>query len=756
MPTIPELPNATQTGLQDEIPVSQGGMTRAVTVAELLSETQQLITVPSQTVLGRASLGPGAPEALGIGVGLGLQAANLVANGGDHATFVQESILGTGDEVVINANGIPKRLPAAALRGLFAGGQNVTITTNGLINAATDASVSSSLTALAQGITTAQASIASLGAKIPAGSIVTLNGNGQITSPVTGDVSAATVLSSGGMAVRNLASRASDIANVLDFGAISGGSDCSPAFKAAFARLPNSGGEIWIPAGDFWLSSPIIYTGKPVVIRGAGKGHTRIHLQHTDIGFDFVPGNVFNKIVVLSMSLYAESPSGQTAAALRISFPSVSAFGYVSTSISDVELFGYPNNANGVTPFPQTFLRGIVLNNCWSSQVNNVSWFGPPAAAGSTSSAVVELNGSIDTRLHSIQAYYGNTVVLQTGYCEGIYLSNPLVVGTDYLVRQTDETTWAGYAVGRAMLLGLWAANGEVNTNLGTVQLANVTDGFFANLDITRDGGPNTAQILFNFTNVSNFHVTGCNFVGGPSGGDSQDIAFQFKSTSNSSSNIIDGCHFEDMATVIQVLGPNGTVGLTTFGLHIGNVPITTAVIDQTAQEVSNYIAVMTPSQTGVPAGIGCTKDHVFCSSNGAVLFRINNLPGAANFIRHQPAIATNPPAVCFDGSDTVVNGVIQTKGGSLFISASGGTNGSGNLASFINTPGASNWIVLQNATAGSVSSLGTNAGSLSVQPKGALWLSPTGGLFMPGLPTTRPPSGSGQVWNNGGALSIA
>lgn len=756
MPTIPELPSATQTGAQDEIPVSQAGVTRAVTVAELLSGTQQTIEVPSPSVLGRASLGPGGPEALSVGLGLNIQAASLVANGGDHASFVQELTLGTTDEAIINSGGVPKRLPTSALRSLFSGGRNVTIDSTGIIAATTDTSVTSSLTTLSQNLAGAQASIAALGAKIPAGGFVTLNGSGQITAPVSGDVSAATVLVAAGTTPRSLATRARDVVNILDYGATSGGADCSSAFNAAFAQISPSGGELWIPAGDYWLLSPVVLSGKPIALRGAGKGQTRIHLQHQGVGFDFAPGSVFNKVIITGLSLYAESNAGQTAAGVRISFPAVSAFGYVSASISDIELFGYPNGVNGQAPFPQTFLRGLVLNNCWSSQVTGLSWFGPPASAGSTSSAVVEVNGSVDTRLHGIQAYYGNAVVLQTGYCEGIYLSSPLVVGTDYLMLQTDETKWPGYAVGRPMLLGLWVANGEINTNMGTVRLANVTDGFFASLDITRDGGPNTAQILFDFTNVSNFHVTGCNFVGGPSGGNAQDIAFRFQSTVNSSSNIIDGCHFEDMATVIQITGPNGTVGFTSFGLHLGNVPISTAIIDQTAQEAGNYVGFVTPSQTGVPAGLGLSKDHVLAGAAGAVLFRVSNVVGASNFIRHQPATPSNPPALCFDGTDATVNGVIQTKGGSLFINAAGGTGGSGNLASLINTPGASNWVVVQNATAGNLSLISTNAGGLGLQPKGALWLSPSGGLFLPGLPTTKPATGSGQVWSNGGVLSVA
>jgi hypothetical protein len=756
MPTIAQLPTATTTSVQDEVPISQSGITRAVSVAQLLSGTQAAIEVPSPSVLGRASLGPGGPEALGVGLGLVVQSAALNANGGDHAAFVQESVFASGDEVIVNSSGTPTRLPIPALRALFSAGTNVSIGTTGVIAASTDPGVTSELTTLSQGITAANASIATLGAKIPSGGFAALNTSGQLTSPVASDVSLGTVLASSTAVARDLALRALDVVNVLDFGAVTGGPDCTAAFNAAFAQLPGSGGAIFMPPGDYWIASPLVFSGKPVMLHGAGKGQTRVHLQHTGIGFDFAPGNLFSKVILRDFSAYAENTAGQTAAVARITYPSAGAFGYVSALISDIECFGYPNGANGVAPFPQTFLRGFVLNGCWSTQVNNVSWFGPPAVAGGTTSAVVEVNKSIDTRIQSVQAYYGHAVVVQTGYCEGIYIHNPLVVGVDYLVVQTNQTTWPGYANNKAMLLGLWVGNGEVNTNLGTVLLDNVTDGFFTGLDITRDGGPNTAQTLFGLTNCSNFHVSGCNFVGGPSGGNSQDIAFSFSSTWDSSSNIIEGCHFEDMATVIQINGSNGTVGLTTYGLHLGNVPIATAIIDNTANSIGNHVSFVTPAVGNYPAGIGSSKDHVFSGTNGAVLFQVNNVASAANFLRHQPATSSNPPTLCFDGSDGTINGVIQTKGGSLFINAAGGTSGSGNMISLMNTPGATNWVVVQNATHGNLSLIETNTGGLGLQPQGALYLSPSGGLFAPGLPTSKPATGSNQIWNNGGVLSIA
>ena len=756
MPTIQQLPIADEVSGADELPVSQNGVTRSVSISELLSGTQVAITVPSPCVLGRASFGPGSPEPLALGSGVAVQNAALVANGSDHLSFQQQLMLTATDEVVVNSSGTPKRMTVPLLRGLFSAGGNIAIDVSGVITANTDPNVTSQLQSLGQGLSTTESQVAAITARLPAGNLVGLNAQGQITAPTAGAVSLGTVSVATGAPSRTMISRATDTLNIVDFGAVAGASDCSAAFNAAFAALPAGGGEMFIPAGDFWIATPLLFVNKPVVVRGAGRGISRLHFSHTGIGIDFSSSNVFNKASFRDFSAYAESSVGQTAAVIRITYPELSGFGYVSAVISDIECFGYPNGANGTAPFPQTFLRGIVLNNCWSTQVNNISWFGPPAAAGTSSSAVIEVNRSFDTRIHGLQAYYGDAAVLQTGYCEGIYLTSPLIVGVDYVFRQTDETKWPGYSPNKPMLLGFWAANGELNVNLGIVQMSNVTDAFFVGLDITRDGGPNTSETLFNLANVSNLHVTGCNFVGGPSGGSSQDIAFSFTSTWNSSSNIIDGCHFEDMATVIKISGPNGTVGLTTYGLHLGNVPISTAVIDSTSQQAGNYLSFMTPAAANAPAGIGLTTDHLFTGATGATLFRINNVANAANFIRHQPATASNPPTICFDGSDGQVNGTIQTKGGNLYVNAAGGTTGSGNLVSLLNTPNASNWPVLQNATSGNLSLLTTNTGGLGLQPKGQLWLSPSTGLFMPGLPTAKPTSGSNQIWNNNGVLSVA
>jgi len=421
MPTIPQLPPATTTGAQDELPVSQEGITRSVTVSELLSGTQPAIEIPSGDLLGRVSLGPGGPEAVQVGLGLEISGGTMAADGGDHAFFAAESALDLTDEAILNSSGIPVRLPLPLLRGLFTAGTNVAIGQAGSISAETDPAVETELTSLTSGLATTNANLAALAALVPTGGYVALNGQGQMTAPVAGPVTLGTVSVATGAPERTLGAMSVDTVNVVDFGALTDGSDCTAAFNAAFDEIPASGGDLFIPAGDYHFMSPLVWGSKPLTMRGAGKGQTRLHLQHTGIGFDFDQTSPLNRVVLRDFSAFAESSAGQTAAVARITFPQQTSFGYISAFVSDIECFGYPNGNNGLPPFPQTFLRGIVLNNCWSTQVNNVSWFGPPAAAGATNSAAIEVNGSIDTRILGLQAYFGQAAVLQTGVCQGVY-----------------------------------------------------------------------------------------------------------------------------------------------------------------------------------------------------------------------------------------------------------------------------------------------------------------------------------------------
>jgi len=136
MTTIAQLPPVVTVGPTDLLPLSQEGLLYAVSVSQLNANAQPIITVPMGDLLGRRSIGPGAPESISVGTGLALSTGTLAANGADHAGFPVQSAMSLTDDLVISANNAPGLLPVTALRGLFSAGSGVSIDANGVITAA--------------------------------------------------------------------------------------------------------------------------------------------------------------------------------------------------------------------------------------------------------------------------------------------------------------------------------------------------------------------------------------------------------------------------------------------------------------------------------------------------------------------------------------------------------------------------------------------------------------------------------------------
>lgn len=79
MPEISGLARAIAASDEDELPVSQAGIVRRVSRAQVLAGVQPNLSVPPQTLLGRTTAGTGAPEAIRIGANLTLAAGMLTA-----------------------------------------------------------------------------------------------------------------------------------------------------------------------------------------------------------------------------------------------------------------------------------------------------------------------------------------------------------------------------------------------------------------------------------------------------------------------------------------------------------------------------------------------------------------------------------------------------------------------------------------------------------------------------------------------------
>ncbi len=107
MPTIDELAPATATADTDELLVSQGGIARKATRAQVLSGVQPTVSLNSGSLLGRQSAGTGGPEQIGIGANLTLSGGTLsaAASAFTIASLPVGNVPGTIDDIPIGQAG---------------------------------------------------------------------------------------------------------------------------------------------------------------------------------------------------------------------------------------------------------------------------------------------------------------------------------------------------------------------------------------------------------------------------------------------------------------------------------------------------------------------------------------------------------------------------------------------------------------------------------------------------------------------------
>lgn len=285
MPTITQLPAGIVPSPQDEVPISQNGVTRAVSVAALLSRTQPAINAPTNSLLGRVSPGVGGPETVAIGHGLAVSNGQIAATGSDHAIFPLATQLFSTDEAVLNRGGQPARLQVSALRGMFTAGTNVAIDANGVISIPTG-SVEGTVTA---GNDPRVTGAEQVGNKGQAGGYAPLDTTGRLPSAYLTGVDTSTAAIRGsvpGAVVRALSSWKDETRSVGDFGATGDGvADDTAAFVAGVAWLNNTKGRtLFLPAGVYNIASLVapLAIASGATIKGAGMHRTRLVWDDND------------------------------------------------------------------------------------------------------------------------------------------------------------------------------------------------------------------------------------------------------------------------------------------------------------------------------------------------------------------------------------------------------------------------------------------------------------------------------------------
>jgi hypothetical protein len=130
MPTIDELAPASSASDSDELLVSQAGITRKVTRAQILNGVQSQLAVPSGSLLGNSGTSTGAPQVITVGNNLTFDGTTLSAAAAPFmiSSLASGTVPASGDLVSMSQSGTPVAVTYGQLVNGIAGVGNVNLT----------------------------------------------------------------------------------------------------------------------------------------------------------------------------------------------------------------------------------------------------------------------------------------------------------------------------------------------------------------------------------------------------------------------------------------------------------------------------------------------------------------------------------------------------------------------------------------------------------------------------------------------------
>jgi hypothetical protein len=313
------------------------------------------------------------------------------------------------------------------------------------------------------------------------------------------------VTATGGSAVRSVQDRFGEVADVRDF--YSGNWDT--AFDAAFNSLPATGGVVWVPPGDYAWNAAHVWANKPVALIGAGKGITRIAVNHTGVGLTInqIGANaIFNRTKIEGFTFYAGAAAGPTQGVIAVNYPSGASWptSYQGATFTASHVEMQSNSGTTGPTWANTFRTGFTLTGCWQAKLLDIHFFGAPTNPGLSGSYALGLAECEDTRIVQLFAQYGQAAVTILDHGEGIDLVGASIVGCDWGINVgPSATNWPNPSY---LLFNLiQVVDCECNTYLGAFSLRNVQNTIATSNHFSRFADSGASRWIF-------ANLTDCNW----------------------------------------------------------------------------------------------------------------------------------------------------------------------------------------------------------------------------------------------------
>lgn len=529
----------------------------------------------------------------------------------------------------------------------------------------------------------------------------------------------------GSPAARTAMARAAEVRSLLDWLLPADNGDAAAALTRLCQAVP---GNLHVSmAGNWtWNSSVMACGRRSLAVVGNGPGVTVITAGTAGIMLD-VAAPVGKRVTLRGMTILSSAPAG-TQAVMRVSYPHVPSASLGSVVMEDVEIISPASGA-----VAGSICKGLMLDGAWQPKVARVVLTGRAAIPGDPGCALVDVSETIALSISHSQQYFGDALVYQSGYTEGLTFLDNSLVATNTWVRQNLDTI-----VRRAGLtmIGFWGTNNEISTQQSGLSLASAQNAMLVGQEYGTWG--TGAWIAQDLTDVQGLTSSSELIVGGSNAATSNGVRVSRGSGAYSGNNTWSNLDIQGAVQgYAMIFGPN-TDQNSAQGLRfeIGRA----YVLDQGTNNTITYRAL--------GGGLAHVGNASILGSTSQLLFGVDNIPNAANALVATASTAGSSPVLGARGPDANISVALQSKGIAPVILQTG------NGTSLVARPDGSGAQVNYGVV---VSGSGTNAVIYTGSPGANVVVVPgpgNGALGLSGIPTC-PNATTGQLCSAGSGQPV-
>jgi hypothetical protein len=266
-----------------------------------------------------------------------------------------------------------------------------------------------------------------------------------------------------GAVQRTVNNKLRDVVSPKDFGAIGNGvADDTAAIQAALNSLEGNG--TLVLDGHFRITSKVIVNNVEfLTLRGDKTGI--IQPSGSSAGFEINLKDTVRRVNIYDLNIF---PSGTTVdVVFKITVPFAGSVAYTNFIANNVTCIMNNPNPGGVTATANCLFE---LINIWAPRVTNCVFFAQTKVPADEGTAMFRVSDVVDMTFIGCIQHFGDCLVYQTGYCEGMNLNTCTIVGCNHVIRQKAGIV-PRFGPGTAILYQLQVVACECSTRLGSFKL---------------------------------------------------------------------------------------------------------------------------------------------------------------------------------------------------------------------------------------------------------------------------------------------